>query len=319
MKVPYLNILWILVSISINSAVENSTIFIPGSNIHNASNYGSLQYYLCGNGSRYLKSDTTLSLSSSIHIITPGPFCLLQHLMNIVITTTDSNPAHIICDNVTQPTRGFGFLNTTGLTLHNLHIEHCGGILTPTAVSSINQSRVYFPMGQTAVPLFAVSSRLTLNNISITGMYYGYGIIIGNCYNKVTLNYITISSDSKSIKHYCSINKHSWECAGSGLLLFYGKPLLRHSIIVYNIHISDNSNHYPLEDSLLDILLSSKDRKVPLFGAGGITNIVLGSTVQMYYTLNKMSLVSFACTLPVSMVMFITKLYLVVECILGLK
>ena len=122
MKVLYL-ITWLLVSISLNSAVENSTIFIPGSNIHNASNYGSLQYYLCGNGSHYLMSNMTLSLSPSIHIITPGPFCLLQRLMNIVITTSDSNPAHIICDNVTQPTRGFGFLNTTGLTLHNLHIE----------------------------------------------------------------------------------------------------------------------------------------------------------------------------------------------------
>ena len=285
-KVPYLNLLWLLVSNSLTSAVENSTIFIPGSNIHNASSYGSLQYYLCGNGSHYLKSDMTLSLSSSIHIITPGSFCLLQHLMNIMITTSDSNPAHIICHNITQPTRGFGFLNTTGLTLHNLHIEHCGGIVTPTAVSSINQSRVYFPMGQTAVLLFAVSSRLTLNNISITGMYYGYGIIIGNCYNKVTLNYITISSDSKSIKHYCSTNEHSWECAGSGLLLLYGLPLAQVTnviIDVYNVYISDNSNHYPFEDSPLDILLSSKTRKVPLFGAGGITNIVLCDNVQIVY------------------------------------
>ena len=283
MKVLYL-ITWLFVSINLTSAVKNSTIFIPGSNIHNASNYGSLQYYLCGNGSHYLMSGMTLSLSSSIHIITPGPFCLLQHLMNIMITTSYSNPAHIICDNVNQPTRGFGFLNTTGLTLYNLHIEHCGGILTPTAVSSINQSRVCFPMGQTAVLLFAVSSRLTLNNISITGMYYGYGIIIGNCYDKVTLNYITISSDSKSIKHYCSRNKHSWECAGSGLLLLYGKPLLRHSIIdVYNVHISENNNHYPLEDSPLDILLSFETRKVPLFGAGGITNTVLCDNVQIVY------------------------------------
>ena len=282
MKVLYL-IIWVLI---VSSVVENSTIFIPGSNIHNASNHGSLQYYLCGNGSHYLTSGMTLFLSSSIHILTPGPFCLLQHLMNIMITSSDSNPAHIICHNVTQPTRGFGFLNTTGLSLHNLHIEHCGGILTPTAISSINQSRVYFPMGQTAVLLFAVSSRFTLNNISITGMYYGYGIIIGNCYDKVTLNYITISSDSKSIKHYCSRNELCWECAGSGLLLFYGLPLAQVAkviIDVYNVHISANSNHYPLEDSPLDILLSSKTRKVPLFGAGGITNIVLGSKVQIYY------------------------------------
>ena len=273
-----------------DATIPTHNITIWGSTEKNATSIGTLQYYLCGNGSHTLSSYKTLSLSASaVHTITPaaGSFCLLQHLMNIVITSDDtSNPARIVCDNITQPATGFGFLNTTGLTLRNLHIEHCGGILTPTAVSSINQSRVYFPMGQTTVLLFAVSPRLTLNDISITDMYYGYGIIIGNCYNKVTLNYITISSDSKSIKHYCSTNEHSWECAGSGLLLLYGLPLAQVTkviIDVYNVHITDNSNHYPLEDSPLDILLSSKDRKVPLFGAGGITNIVLGSKVQIYY------------------------------------
>ena len=152
MKVTYI-ILWrLLVSISLNLAVENSTIFIPGSNIHNASSHGSLQYYLCENGSHYLTSGMNLFLSSSVHTITSGPLCLLEHLMNIVITTNDdtSDSAHIICYGETQPTRGFGFINTTRLTLRNLHIEHCGGIITPTAVSSINQSCVYFPMGQTA-------------------------------------------------------------------------------------------------------------------------------------------------------------------------
>ena len=278
---------------SVLSPKQNHNITIWGSTAKNATSKGTLQYYLCGNGSHTLSSYTTLSLSSSaVHTITPvaGSFCLFQHLMNIVITSDDiSNPAHIICDNITQPTRGFGFLNTTGLTLHNLHIEHCGGILTPTAVSSINQSRVYFPMGQTAVLLFAVSSRLTLNNINITGKYYGYGIIIGNCYNKVTLNNITISSDSKSIKHYCSINEHSWECAGSGLLLFYGLVLpsvqeyLVMQIIVSNVNVSHNINHYPLGDSPVNMLLFSKNTKVPLFGAGGITNIVLCDHVQIVY------------------------------------
>ena len=273
-----------------DAALHTHNITIWGSTEKNATSIGTLQYYLCGNGSHTLSSYTTLSLSSSaVHTITPvaGSFCLLQHLMNIVITSDDtSNPARIICDNLIQPATGFGFLNTTGLILCNLHIEQCGGILTHTAVSSINQSRVYFPMNQTAVLLFAVSSRLTLNNISITGMYYGYGIIICDCYNKITLNYITISSDSKSIKHYCSTNKHSWECAGSGLLLLYRLSLTQVAkviIDVYNVHISDNSNHYPLENSPLDNLLSSKTRKVPLFGAGGITNIVLGSKVQIYY------------------------------------
>ena len=275
MKVLYL-IIWVLI---VSSVVENSTIFIPGSNIHNASNHGSLQYYLCGNGSHYIKSDMTLFLYSSVHIITPGPFCLLQHLMNIMITTSDSNPAHIICDNVTQPTRGFGFLNTTGLTLHNLHIEHCGGILTPTAVSSINQSRIYFPMGQSAVLLISLCYDIILSNVIVDGGYFGYAMIIVNVYGIVHMTDISVSNSFN-----CLSEEQHIICSGSGLLFLF---MDTHStsnnslLLLQNFTLKHNINHYTsaIAGNPIDLLQYRVD-SVPIFGAGGLTILFIGNGYQ---------------------------------------
>ena len=281
MKVLYL-ITWLLVSISLNSAVKNSTIFIPGSNIHNASNYGSLQYYMCGNGSHYLKSDMTLSLSSSIHLITPGPFCLLRHLVNIVMTTSDSNPAHIICDNVTQPTREFGFLNTTGLTLYNLHIEHCGGILTPTAVSSINQSRVYFPMGQTAVLFISQSNNITLSNLTINGWYFGYAMTIVNAFGRTHITDVLVSNAFSCLSE--EQDSQDIICSGSGLLFLF---MDIHStsnnsvLLLQNVTLIHNINHYTSASAgnPIDLLQNGVD-SVPIFGAGGLTILFIGNGYQ---------------------------------------
>ena len=278
MKVLYLIISVLIVS----SVVENTTISIPGSNIHNASNHGSLQYYLCGNGSHYIKSDMTLSLSSSIHIITSGPFCLLQHLMNIVITTSDSNPAHIICDNVTQPTRGFGFLNTTGLSLRNLHIEHCGGILTPTAVSSINKSRVYFLMGQTAVLLIGQSLDITLSNLTINGGYFGYAMIIVNIYGIVHMTDISVSNSFNCLSE--EQDSQDIICSGSGLLFLF---MDTHStsnnsvLVLQNVTLNHNINHYTSASAgnPIDLLQYGVD-SVPIFGAGGLTILFIGNGYQ---------------------------------------
>ena len=278
MKVLYL-IIWVLI---VSSVVENSTIFIPGSNIHNASNHGSLQYYLCGNGSHYIKSDMTLFLYSSVHIITPGPFCLLQHLMNIMITTSDSNPAHIICDNVNQPTRGFGFLNTTGLTLHNLHIEHCGGILTPTAVSSINQSRIYFPMGQSAVLLISQCYDIILSNVIVDGGYFGYAMIIVNVYGIVHMTDISVSNSFNCLSE--EQDAQDIICSGSGLLFLF---MDTHSnsnnslLLLQNFTLKHNINHYTSASAGNPIdLLQYRVDSVPIFGAGGLTILFIGNGYQ---------------------------------------
>ena len=139
--------------------------------------------------------------------------------MNIVITTSDFNLAHIICDNVTQPTRGFGFLNTTGLNLHNIYIEHCGGILTPTAVSSINQSRVYFPMGQTAFLPIGQSRNITLSNLTVDGVYFGYAMIIVNVYGIVHVTDISVSNSFNCLSE--EQDSQDIICSGSGLLFLF--------------------------------------------------------------------------------------------------
>ena len=288
MKVTYL-ILWLLVSISLNLAVDNSTIFIPGSNIHNASSHGSLQYYLCENGSHYLTSGMNLFLSSSVHIITSGPFCLLEHLMNIVITTNDdtSDPAHIICYGETQPTRGFGFINTTGLTLRNLHIEHCGGIITPTTVFSINQSCVYFPMGQTAVLLISQSYDITLSNLTVDGGYFGYAMIVVNVYGRVHMTNLSVSNSFNCLSE--EHNPHDIICSGSGLFFMFtdthistGIPYSNTSVLLLQkITLKHNINHYASASAgnPIDLLQYGVD-SVPIFGAGGLTMLFIGNGYQ---------------------------------------
>ena len=107
--------------------------------------------------------------------------------MNLILLTSFV----IISLNLTED------LGFTGLTLHNLHIEHCGGILTPTAVSSINQSRVYFPIGQTAVLLISQCYDIILSNLTINGLYFGYAIIIVNVYGIVHMTDISVSNSFK--------------------------------------------------------------------------------------------------------------------------
>ena len=200
--------------------------------------------------------------------------------MNIVITTSDSNPAHIICDNVTQPTRGFGFLNTTGLTIRNLHIEHCGGILTPTAVSSINQSRVYFPMGQTAVLFISQSNNITLSNLTINGWYFGYAMIIVNAFGRTYITDVLVSNAFNCLSE--EQDTQDIICSGSGLLFLYMDITSNNNVLLLQkVTLIHNINHYTSASAgnPIDLLQYGVD-SVPIFGARGLTILFIGNAYQ---------------------------------------
>ena len=94
-------------SFSLISIVENSTIFIPGSN---ASNNGSLHAVLQAN----IRHDSFLFLLINIITILTIHFVFINCIIRITVLIrcsisllySDSNPAQIIYDNVTRPTRG---------------------------------------------------------------------------------------------------------------------------------------------------------------------------------------------------------------------
>ena len=182
----------------------------------------SLQYYLCHRG--HLESHTTLVLSPTVsHILSPAPFCLVSNLTNITLHSQYKH-AVITCssDNITSTTVGFGFYNVSELSLINIDIRGCGGVM-PSQDSAIytNDSAFYFPQGQSATLIISKCSNITLTNVSITE-YYGYAIVFINPNGSTSVYNITIM-DALGIQ-ICYIYMYDnppLNCSGSGVVLYY--------------------------------------------------------------------------------------------------
>ena len=262
-------------STSINAIAIH--INVIGSTAENATSFGSLQYYLCANGSTAVTHHSILYLSSSSnHTILPGHFCLLAHLSNVTITSDGSNnTAHVVCHNATAPTSGLGFINMMHLTLNNLHFSHCGGILSSESVSSINESRIYFPPGQAAVLVFNRCHHLTMHNVSVDGRYYGYAVIAANVYGNVDISDVSITDSIVCTEQVTS----SVMCSGSGLLFMFieiengvlDESRNSNHTLLHNVLISNNANHYPHINVNPIALLQYGGSRVAVFGAGGLT------------------------------------------------
>ena len=182
----------------------------------------SLQYYLCHHG--HLESHTTLVLSHTVsHILSPAPFCLVSNLTNITLRTQYMH-AVITCssDNVISTTVGFGFYNVSELSLINIDIRGCGGVM-PSQDSAIytNDSAFYFPQGQSATLIISKCSNITLTNVSITE-YYGYAIVFINPNGSTSVYNITIMNAlGIQICYIYMYDKPPLNCSGSGVVLYY--------------------------------------------------------------------------------------------------
>ena len=196
---------------------------------------------------------------------------------NVTITSDGSNnTAHVVCHNVTAPTSGLAFINMTHLTLNNLHFSHCGGILSSESVSSINESRIYFPPGQAAVLVFNRCHHLTMHNVSVDGRYYGYAVIAANVYGNVDISHVSVTDSLVCTEQQVT---SSVMCSGSGLLFMFidiENNVLDESInsnhtLLNNVLISNNANHYPHINVNPIALLQYGGSRVAVFGAGGLT------------------------------------------------
>ena len=161
-------------------------------------------------------------------------------------------------------------------------MNSCGGILTPTAVSSINQSRVYFPMGQTAVLLISQSHDITFSNLTVDGGYFGYAMIIVNVYGIVHMTDISVSNSFNCLSE--EQDTQDIICSGSGLLFLF---MDTHStsndsvLLLQNVTLIHNINHYTSASAgnPIDLLQYGVD-SVPIFGAGGLTILFIGNGYQ---------------------------------------
>ena len=252
----------------------------------------SLQYYLCCRG--HLESHTTLVLSHTVsHVLSPAPFCLVSNLTNITLRSQYKH-AVITCssDNIMSTTVGFGFYNVSELSLINIDIRGCGGVM-PSQDSAIytSDSAFYFPQGQSATLIISKCSNITLTNVAITE-YYGYAIVFINpngstsVYNITIMNALGIQICYLYMYHNPPLN-----CSGSGVVLYYyhdaelslkSKVVINTGLLKRNWVFIDSSLLGELDGNIRRPISSFASDLTIIFSKGNYEAHVLLRNVQLF-------------------------------------
>ena len=182
-------------------SVYGTVIHIPSLN---QSSTNSLAYYLC-EGAGNLTSNTTIVLSHTIvHYIPPGPFCLVENIAGLTIYGNSSgNPAVVKCNSTGHHARGFGFFNVTNLSISNVVIENCGGVIDQNATKHINISFFYFQPGQRAVFLFNHCFDLMLDRTEIRE-YKGFAVVGANVMGRSSMTKTMLISNASLFEYHCT-------------------------------------------------------------------------------------------------------------------
>ena len=177
-------------------SVYGTVIHIPSQDTLNQSSTNSLAYYLC-EGAGNLTSNTTIVLSHTIvHYIPPGPFCLVENIAGLTIYGNSSDtPAVVKCNSTSHDVRGFGFFNVTNLSISNIVVESCGGVIDQNATKHINISLFYFQPGQRAVFLFNHCFDLMLDRTEIRE-YKGFAVVGANVMGRSSVSKTMLTSNS---------------------------------------------------------------------------------------------------------------------------
>ena len=247
------------------------------SKIINVESPGMLQKCLCGNGSAPIGNNTILFLSSIInHYIRYGPICIIGNIHNLTITSDHHEyPTNISCTTDRSLNgRAFGFFNISGLTMHNLYFNNCGGLIYSIETSTINNSRIYFQHNETAALLISLCKNLTMKSVSFFGEYTGYALIASNLRGNVYFDSIYISK-SKAFSNMF-IKRSS-----GAVLLYTGEysDTKNTSVVIRNTTFINNVNKLNLALNPIELLENGKDR-VPLFGGAGLTLLYIESSPE---------------------------------------
>ena len=191
--------------------------------VHSTGN-GSLYYHLCHDNAS-ISSGTELLLDPDIHHILPEEtFCLLRDIFNLTITSSSPNTtAQVICKPWNGmnpvPMTGLGFLNATNLRMSNINFTNCGGLLSPDAAGSINDSSLYLKGAEAAVLYLSHCHSVSIEQINMTGSY-GYGVLLANVFGNSSMRDLKIGysgSDPVAV----SPAFENMTSIGSGVLVYY--------------------------------------------------------------------------------------------------
>ena len=254
---------------------------------------------LCGsNDGSVLPAGTQLLLSTDVHhVLSSTSFCLVSNTSNITLRSVSSIiPATITCkshQNNSFASVGFGFYNVSVLSIENVHITKCGGLMPSTSTLYPNDTSFYFHESQSVTLLISYSSNIIMSNVNINN-YYGFAVLLINLNNNSILNNVNISYSSGNVQ--CSENL-SLSCGGSGLILYFSNldnrtKVLRAYVLLSTAYIRGSINTVPYGDvSNAGKVHTQKPKAISAFSAGMTVifsqgdysaNVVLSNTHWQY-------------------------------------
>ncbi len=261
---------------------------------------GSLEALLC-NGT--LQPSTVITLEYNVtYTVSPNRFCVVENLTSLVIRSSDYEIQAVVqCltgNADSRVTSGFGFVNTRSITLENILIKNCGGVITPAAVRGINDSYFYFGPGQSTVFLFSQCFDLQLENVTITN-YTGYGVISVNAFSQergiVQITNVTVSNstyyETFPLPTNC-VHTSDWsrkyQCAGSGMLFYYtdkdqhiGWFPPGNTLEITGCTFAYNYNYFPTEPAIVTAVNNPAVKHLPLQGGGALSVIFTQHTTMV--------------------------------------
>ncbi len=249
---------------------------------------GTLEHLLCNST---LETASTITLEPNVtYTISHNQFCVVENLTSLVIRgKSPEHPAVIKCipeNSSISVSSGFGFVNIGNIIIENVHVENCGGMITPAAVRSINDSYFYFGPGQSTVFLFSLCFDLQLQNITITN-YTGYAVIGVNIFSReqatIQIKNITVTNSSyfDTLLPTPCVNDvtREYQCAGSGMLFYYSDTIREfHSypnstvLEILGCTFSRNWNQVPVVSvpTVVSALNDPTVKRLPFNGGGAI-------------------------------------------------
>ena len=220
----------------------------------------------------------TFILSSVVnYVIFKRSFCVVQNVSNVTITSESSVvPAKITCS---ENGNGFGFYNTTNLTLCGLVFLHCGGEITlPFNVQQFtNNSNVFIGPHQRAVFLFSNCLNTTVHNVSIQGHYHGFGMLFINALGQSKIAHVNVSNNLREQICTTISSSKNYSCSGSGIVFVFSdkkiSKIIENTVVSLTyIQLNNNQNFYSFEENHAYILGTYK--KVPILSGTGLTLIL---------------------------------------------
>lgn len=242
-----------------------------------------LSLYLCHN---HFQSNTTLIITPSVlHIDDDADhdfdvFCFVQNVSYIKIMSAQSTT--IVC----SPGKGgFGFFNTTNVTLDGISFKGCGAeIKLPSNIHYYtNESAdLCIGEGQRTVLLFTHCLDTVVSRINITESYNGFAILAINALRWFQVMYCVVSNggtpqscDSTS-PHHDGFSHQS----GNGLVIVYMDSVMNvtcnTTLSLQYITITNTTSCYPFSNDLLTLYSNYKY----------VHPIVSGTGVSLVYSTN---------------------------------